>query len=70
MPVEPEFVQFAKIDAGLLAWHFILEDARAQEIASVERGFRGFGREVSPIHPSTILPIMIPRCGPKSQFVC
>jgi hypothetical protein len=46
-PADPEFIQFARIDAGLLAWDFVLEDSRRQEIASVTRGFRGWGREVS-----------------------
>ncbi|CDO72866.1 hypothetical protein BN946_scf185002.g51 [Trametes cinnabarina] len=46
---EPEpllFHQFAKIDEGFLAWHFTLRDARGQPIASVNRAFRGFGREL------------------------
>ncbi|KAH9901085.1 Scramblase-domain-containing protein [Cubamyces lactineus] len=46
---EPEtnlFNQFAKIDEGLLAWHFTLRDAYGQGIASVNRAFRGFGREL------------------------
>ncbi len=46
---EPEsdvFHQFTKIDAGFWAWHFTLNDARGEEIASVNRAFRGFGREV------------------------
>ncbi|KAI8998497.1 Scramblase-domain-containing protein [Trametes punicea] len=44
---EPElFHQFAKIDAGFLAWHFTLRDARGQPIANVNRAFRGFGREL------------------------
>lgn len=40
------FQQFARIDEGLLAWHFRLRDARGGELASVNRAFRGFGREV------------------------
>lgn len=44
---EPEmFQQFARIDGGLLAWHFALRDAQGQAIANVNRTFRGFGREV------------------------
>ena len=46
---EPEtnlFNQFAKIDEGILAWDFTLRDAYGQGIASVNRAFRGFGREV------------------------
>lgn len=47
---EPEpdlFNQFARIDGGFLAWHFSLMAARGEAIASVNRAFRGFGREVS-----------------------
>ena len=47
---EPEpdtFQQFAEIDGGILAWHFTLRDAQGLPIASVNRAFRGFGREVS-----------------------
>jgi len=40
------FTQLAKIDEGFLAWHFFLRDARGQEIASIRRAFRGFGREL------------------------
>ncbi|KAJ3533584.1 hypothetical protein NM688_g7263 [Phlebia brevispora] len=40
------FRQLAKIDQGFLAWHFTLLDARGEEIASVDRTFRGFGREI------------------------
>lgn len=49
--LEPEsFRQFAKIDQGFLAWHFTLLGARGEEIASVDRTFRGIGREVrSPV---------------------
>ncbi|KAH9934681.1 Scramblase-domain-containing protein [Fomitopsis serialis] len=36
----------AKIDEGFLAWYFFLRDARGQEIASIRRAFRGFGREL------------------------
>ncbi|KAI0780774.1 Scramblase-domain-containing protein [Trametes elegans] len=44
---EPElFHQFAKIDEGLLAWHFTLRDAQGLGIANVNRAFRGFGREI------------------------
>lgn len=41
-----KFTQFARIDQGFLAWHFNLVDARKEVIASVDRAFRGFGREV------------------------
>lgn len=49
---EPEleddvFNQFALIDEGLWAWHFDLKDARGEAVASVNRAFRGLGREVS-----------------------
>ncbi|TBU50939.1 Scramblase-domain-containing protein [Dichomitus squalens] len=46
---EPEtdmFHQFAEIDGGILAWHFALRDAQGLPIASVNRAFRGFGREI------------------------
>lgn len=47
---EPEpnlFHQFAEIDMGFLAWRFTLRDGQGLSIASVNRAFRGFGREVS-----------------------
>lgn len=47
---EPEpdmFHQFARIDDGLLAWHFTLRDGAGNALANVNRAFRGFGREVS-----------------------
>lgn len=40
------FTQFSRIDEGLFSWHFRLNDRYGQEIASVERGFRGWGREL------------------------
>ncbi|KAI0256731.1 Scramblase-domain-containing protein [Lactifluus subvellereus] len=46
---EPEpdhFAQFAKVDEGFWAWHFTLRDSRGEELASVSRAFRGFGREI------------------------
>lgn len=46
---EPEpstFSQFAKVDSGFLAWHFQLLDGHGEEIAYIDRAFRGFGREV------------------------
>ncbi|KDQ60670.1 hypothetical protein JAAARDRAFT_31650 [Jaapia argillacea MUCL 33604] len=45
-PSTDQFSQFAKIDDGLLAWHFTLRDARGEGIAHVNRAFRGFGREI------------------------
>lgn len=43
---EVHFNQFARVDEGLWAWHFVLRDAQGEGIASVNRAFRGFGREV------------------------
>jgi hypothetical protein len=46
---EPEpdhFAQFARIDEGFWAWHFTLRDSRGEEFASINRAFRGFGREI------------------------
>jgi hypothetical protein len=46
---EPEpdhFAQFAKIDEGFWAWHFTLRGSRGEEMASISRAFRGFGREI------------------------
>lgn len=45
-PPTDSFTQFTKIDEGLLAWHFNMLDARGIPIASVNRAFRGFGREI------------------------
>lgn len=47
---EPEstiFTQFAKVDMGILSWHFGLSDRWGHELAYISRAFRGFGREVS-----------------------
>lgn len=44
--LEAHFNQFARIDEGLWAWHFVLRDVQGEGIASVNRAFRGFGREV------------------------
>jgi len=41
-----QFVQFAKIDEGFWAWHFTLRGSRGEEMASISRAFRGFGREL------------------------
>ncbi|KAG2020442.1 hypothetical protein CC2G_005783 [Coprinopsis cinerea AmutBmut pab1-1] len=48
---EPEpsgqvFQQFAKVDSGFLAWRFPILDAHGQEMAVIDRAFRGFGREI------------------------
>jgi len=45
-PSGAHFNQFARIDEGLWAWHFVLRDARGEGIACVSRAFRGFGREI------------------------
>ncbi|KAJ8592820.1 Scramblase-domain-containing protein [Rhizopogon salebrosus TDB-379] len=45
-PPTDSFTQFAKIDEGLWAWHFNMLDARGTPIATVNRAFRGFGREI------------------------
>ncbi|KIJ69579.1 hypothetical protein HYDPIDRAFT_179335 [Hydnomerulius pinastri MD-312] len=45
-PSEAHFDQFARIDEGLWAWHFVLRNAQMEGIASVSRAFRGFGREI------------------------
>jgi len=43
---EVHFNQFAGIDEGLLAWYFVLRDAQGEGIATIDRAFRGFGREL------------------------
>ncbi|KZT68179.1 Scramblase-domain-containing protein [Daedalea quercina L-15889] len=40
------FTQLARVDEGFLAWRFFLRDARGEEMASIRRVFRGFGREL------------------------
>ena len=45
-PDEDLFKQFAEIDEGLWAWDFSLRDEHGVTVASVNRTFRGFGREV------------------------
>lgn len=45
-PTDDLFSQFANIDSPFLAWTFLLRDAREEEIASIDRAFRGFGREI------------------------
>ncbi len=44
--MESIYYQIAKVDAGFLAWHFHLLDQGGNEIASIDRAFRGIGREV------------------------
>jgi hypothetical protein len=43
---QDRFTQFAKIDEGFWAWHFTLRGAHGEELASISRAFRGFGREI------------------------
>ena len=43
---EVHFNQFARVDEGLWAWYFVLRDAQGEGVASVNRAFRGLGREV------------------------
>ncbi|EMD38330.1 hypothetical protein CERSUDRAFT_113485 [Gelatoporia subvermispora B] len=40
------YEQLAVVDEGFLAWHFTLRGAEGEELASVNRTFRGFGREL------------------------
>ncbi|WVQ75032.1 hypothetical protein IAR50_004641 [Cryptococcus sp. DSM 104548] len=40
------FRQFAKIDSGFLAWDFWLKDRGGRLVASINRNFRGLGREL------------------------
>ncbi|KAF8163172.1 Scramblase-domain-containing protein [Crassisporium funariophilum] len=40
------FYQVGEIDSGFLAWHFRILNQAGDEIASVDRAFRGIGREV------------------------
>lgn len=46
-PALDQFTQFAQIDEGLWAWDFTLRDEQRDELASINRRFRGFGREVN-----------------------
>jgi len=38
--------QFATVRAGLLAWEFSVEDASGRPLASIDRNFQGFGKEL------------------------
>ncbi|WVQ79166.1 hypothetical protein IAT38_001262 [Cryptococcus sp. DSM 104549] len=40
------FKQFAKVDSGFLAWDFWLKDRDDRLVASINRNFRGLGREM------------------------
>lgn len=41
-----QYTQFGRIDEGLWAWNFAFRDEQGDQLASVNRQFRGFGREV------------------------
>ncbi|EIW71495.1 hypothetical protein TREMEDRAFT_67793 [Tremella mesenterica DSM 1558] len=43
---EETFKQFARVDSGFLAWDFWLKDADNRLVASINRNFKGFGREL------------------------
>ncbi|ORY34718.1 Scramblase-domain-containing protein [Naematelia encephala] len=43
---EDTFSQFARIDSGLWAWDFWLKDRDDRLVASINRNFRGLGREL------------------------
>ncbi|KIO13185.1 hypothetical protein M404DRAFT_122509 [Pisolithus tinctorius Marx 270] len=40
-----QFNQFARIDEGLLAWNFVVRNSDGDGMATIQRAFRGFGRE-------------------------
>ncbi|KAJ9604853.1 hypothetical protein H2200_010968 [Cladophialophora chaetospira] len=41
-----DFAQFARVDEPFLSWDFSLRDENLRNIGSVNREFRGFGREI------------------------
>lgn len=43
---EPTLSQFAKIDAPVLSWDFELSNKNGQLLGTINRNFRGFGREI------------------------
>lgn len=43
---EDNFKQFARVDSGFLAWDFWLKDRDDRLVASINRNFRGLGREM------------------------
>lgn len=45
-PSPAVFNQTFQVDEGFLAWNFKLLDGRAEQVAHIQRAFRGFGREV------------------------
>ncbi|OCH85303.1 Scramblase-domain-containing protein [Obba rivulosa] len=40
------YKQFAVVDEGFLAWHFTLRGKQGEELATINRAFRGIGREL------------------------
>ncbi|KAF4604151.1 hypothetical protein EYR40_001334 [Pleurotus pulmonarius] len=45
-PSPAVFNQSFQVDEGFLAWNFKLLDGRAEQVAHIQRAFRGFGREL------------------------
>jgi len=43
---EAAYYQIAKVDSPFLSWDFRVVDEHENEMARIERAFRGFGREV------------------------
>ncbi|KAF9517916.1 hypothetical protein BS47DRAFT_1338767 [Hydnum rufescens UP504] len=43
---EGDFEQFARVDAPFLSWEFYLQDANDDNVASIQKNFAGFGREI------------------------
>ncbi|KAI7949212.1 hypothetical protein MJO28_008033 [Puccinia striiformis f. sp. tritici] len=43
---EPEYEQFARIDAGFLSWDFFTLDDKGRSTGSISKNFTGFGREI------------------------
>ncbi len=41
-----DFAQFARVDEAFLSWNFSLRDDGLRQIGTVNREFRGFGREI------------------------
>lgn len=44
--IEPVLSQFGQIDAPVLSWDFEVSNKRDQLLGSINRNFRGFGREI------------------------
>lgn len=53
------FRQFAKVDSGFLAWDFWLKDKDDRLLASINRNFRGIGRELFTDTGMSILSLVI-----------